>query len=159
MHALFPQRPIHLADWLDTLPPRDRWETVPVRELYCDESLWSDLFETQLEATAAAKNPWVNEELKLAASIGKPILPLVTGRVELPSLLERLALLNLDTNGNLRDLTEQSEDGTEPGLDLAVQNINRVLAQLLKDRLNTPRASAEVGSSSPSDTPRSGTTS
>lgn len=53
LHALFPQRPIHLADWLDTLPPRDRWETLPVRELYCEEPLWSDLFETQLETTAA----------------------------------------------------------------------------------------------------------
>jgi hypothetical protein len=50
--ALFPQRAIEVADWLDTLPPRERWQSMPVRELYPRPSLWPELFETRLEPEA-----------------------------------------------------------------------------------------------------------
>lgn len=52
VEALFPQRPIHFADWVDTLPPRTRWQAMPVRELYVDAALWPELFETNLDANA-----------------------------------------------------------------------------------------------------------
>ena len=37
VEALFPQRPIHFADWMDTLPPQKRWQALPIRELYVDD--------------------------------------------------------------------------------------------------------------------------
>lgn len=52
--ALFPQRAIQLADWLDTLPPRERWQALPVRELYVDSGLWPQVIEGQFDAVALA---------------------------------------------------------------------------------------------------------
>jgi hypothetical protein len=52
VEALFPQRPIHFADWADTLPPRARWQALPVREIYVDAALWPELFEAHFDANA-----------------------------------------------------------------------------------------------------------
>lgn len=52
VEVLFPQRPIHFADWVDTLPPRARWQALPVRELYVDAALWPELFQAHLDANA-----------------------------------------------------------------------------------------------------------
>lgn len=51
VEAMFPQRPVHLADWSGTLPPREAWQTLPIRELYLDSALWPELF-AGLESSA-----------------------------------------------------------------------------------------------------------
>jgi hypothetical protein len=52
VEALFPQRPIHFADWVDTLPPPARWQALPIRELYVVAAFWPELFEAHLDANA-----------------------------------------------------------------------------------------------------------
>jgi hypothetical protein len=52
VEPLFPQKAIHLADWQDTLPPRDRWQALPIRELYVADDLLPAVFKSRLESNA-----------------------------------------------------------------------------------------------------------
>jgi hypothetical protein len=52
VEPLFPRRAVHFADWEETHPPRDRWQALPIRELYAPAALWPELFESRLEPDA-----------------------------------------------------------------------------------------------------------
>lgn len=88
LDALFPQRLIHLADWLETLPPPDRWQAVPIRELYARPSLWPELLGARLETNA--RIVVIDDSLPDDAVVDRLRVVLPVGRTEvhLPKAVE-----------------------------------------------------------------------
>ncbi len=79
--ALFPQRIIHLADWIESLPPPERWQAVPVRELYARRTLWPELLSARLESNA--RIVVIDDALPDDAIVDRLRVVLPSGRTEL----------------------------------------------------------------------------
>jgi len=53
LDRLFPLRSAHLADWDDGLPPQHAWNTLPLRELYANPSMWPEILAARLAPPAS----------------------------------------------------------------------------------------------------------
>lgn len=92
LEGLFPQRPIHFADWLATLPPPDRWQSLPVRELYVDRALWPDLIAAQVDANALVVALDEAEPNGKAVDLLRTLLPTATTSFHLPASVGESAI-------------------------------------------------------------------